>query len=150
MRSRETMTPREVCAELQICNKTLGRWGELGKVRVAFFTLGGHARYNRATIDAFKLERAGGVAEPQLNGPAELEPVTEPDPPAPRPKPLGLVISTSHEPRRSAGETLLSKIEAAKRPAERGARAQQHLTELHDAAIQELLGLSRGELFSHV
>jgi hypothetical protein len=44
----------------------------------------------------------------------------------------------------------LSKIEAARRPAERGARAQQHLTELHDAAIQELLGLSRGELFSHV
>jgi DNA-binding transcriptional MerR regulator len=145
MHDKELLSPRDVSKELHVTNRTLQRWASVGLLRPSHFTAGGHARYDRASIDAAKrrqrsnLEVEATSVSHKDNGGFQRHADTR-----------SASLASENETRRDPGLVLSSAIERAKRAAERGAKAQRVLSGLQDEAVMALLGIERGELFSRL
>lgn len=55
MPALDLITPAEAAAMFGVDRKTIGRWGDSGRLRV-YRTLGGHRRYVRDEVAALALE----------------------------------------------------------------------------------------------
>jgi DNA-binding transcriptional MerR regulator len=144
MDERQLLSPRDVAKELHVTNRTLQRWASVGLLRPSHFTAGGHARYDRASIDAMK---RGQRHEPKVRAISVSHEENSPQ----RPADTGHAnLASKNESRRDPGLVLSASIERAKRAAERGAKAQRVLSGLQDEAVMALLGIERGELFSRL
>jgi DNA-binding transcriptional MerR regulator len=144
MNDRELLSPGDVSKELRVTNRTLQRWASVGLLRPSHFTAGGHARYDRASIDAMK---RGQRHEPKVRAISVSHEENSPW----RPADTGRTnLASANQPRRDSGLVLSSAMERAKRAAERGAKAQRVLAGLQDEAVRTLLGIERGELFSRI
>lgn len=145
MNEGKLLSPGNVAKELHVTNRTLQRWASVGLLRPSHFTAGGHARYERASIEAMKRRQRH---DPKVDPTAV--PYDEEDSPRWLAGTGRANLASVNETRRDPGLVLSSAIERAKRAAERGAKAQRILSGLQDEAVRTLLGIERGELFSRI
>ncbi|MGM4929711.1 MerR family transcriptional regulator [Tardiphaga sp. 619_E2_N8_5] len=145
MNDRELLSPRDVSKELHVTNRTLQRWASVGLLRPSHFTAGGHARYDRASIDAMKRRQRHELKVDPSTIPYDEESSSQLRADTGRAN-----LASVNETRRDSGLVFSSAMERAKRAAERGAKAQRIWSGLQDEAVRTLLGIERGELFSRI
>ncbi|WP_197738354.1 MerR family transcriptional regulator [Tardiphaga sp. P9-11] len=140
MQDKQLLSPRDVAKELHVTNRTLQRWATVGWLTPSHFTAGGHARYDRALIEAAKRgERREPVRTRRGDQTASRYAGTE-----------TVGIAVVNETRREVGLVLSAEIERTKREATAGALAQRRLANLYDEAVRVLLGIERGALCSQL
>jgi DNA-binding transcriptional MerR regulator len=134
-----TMSPRQITKELNVSPQAIRYWVKTGKLTPASYTAGGHARYDRADIDAIKAgrsERTAKTVDPEASLAAK------------RLAALGRANLQAAEPKRPEGARKISpEIERAMKAAARARKVIAELDRLQNEAVNNLLGVSKGQLF---
>lgn len=102
-------------------------------------TLGGHARFARADVQAIKATRSSKKpisASPAVSDEESLTPVG-----------VGDALPAAQGAEHDETKTVSLEIEKAMLAAEYGLRLIEHLDELRDGAVQRTTGLPAGEVF---
>jgi excisionase family DNA binding protein len=63
----DLLTPREVAGMLGVRTTTIGRWARIGTLTPVVRTPGGHRRYRREDVEAFR-DDGGNVGPPGEDG----------------------------------------------------------------------------------
>jgi hypothetical protein len=144
------VSPRDIKKLLGIENLTLRRWVNEGLLAPVYVSPGGHVRYDRVAIE-------------KLTKRKDARPLADraPDAPIARGEPAVPAIHAQRVPEIdtidpvATGDALRYQslrvsyeIELATTAAARGTKSLKRLSDLQNAAVQKLLGISRGRLFS--
>lgn len=139
MEKDQLVSPRQVMSEFAIAYQTVRLWVSRGKLTPVARTVGGHARFARAEVDALKAIRQG--QKPPVAPPDPLlERISEAIEPTTRPtKPIDGAQGQSSD-----------ALEKARLAAAYGHGLIENLERLLDEEVLKQIGIRRVELFFRV
>ncbi|WP_338310467.1 helix-turn-helix domain-containing protein [Bradyrhizobium ottawaense] len=138
MPNNQLMSPRQVTLELGVVYQTVLHWVHRGKLRPVARTMGGHARFDRADVEAIKTKGkcppSATIVPPPEESPASAEMHAD----------SSLAVAG---PDRDETKAISSEIERAELAAAYGRGLIEHLDKLRDEAVQRATGVGSCEIF---